>query len=272
MPINALTPQRALVELSGLEPSEGELNTITWQQALAAILENGGTGGNVIMGAIRPDAELVQKWSYDKLIVEDEGVNIGTYSTSTLTLKSSQSITPAVTLDTNYVYILLSRGLAYPIYNSNDIGSGRNEYTISSSFDIFRYFPDDTFKAIVNGTKASASSHVVNSLSMFDSIYWSSSSILECLNSASGNGTYVNFSSPTYGNNDQATIKTPSLRAIGNASFFNSTFWGYMTDIRYQWIIELYRVPLSSDVKGWENVSQIYHLRDCVNTDSHTIS
>lgn len=48
MTLNALTPQRALVEAAGLEPASGQLNDITWQQALKTILDNGGGGSTSI--------------------------------------------------------------------------------------------------------------------------------------------------------------------------------------------------------------------------------
>ena len=54
----------------------------------------GGGGGAVKMGALRPDAELVQTWSYDKLWVADEEGTIPAYSTSTITLTASSARTP----------------------------------------------------------------------------------------------------------------------------------------------------------------------------------
>lgn len=270
MPINALTPQRALVELSGLEPSEGELNTITWQQALAAILENGGTGGNVIMGAIRPDAELVKKWTYDKKIVADEGVTIPAYSTSEQTLKASSTLETVTSDWNNYNYLEIHRCLVYPIYNSNELGKGREEYYILASGNYFRSYPANMFTALVNSTKSTATSYTNSVLPLYIAyIYWSNSTTLSL--QTSSYGCFCKFSTLS-ANSSGITIKSPALVMQGHTNYFDSTNWGNVTDIRYQWIIELYRIPLSADVKGWECDSQMYHARDCVNTDSHTLS
>ena len=87
----------------------------------------------------------------------------------------------------------------------------------------------------------------------------------------SGYGTYAYATDPSV-SNGVLTVSSPQLRIRGNASYLSSTYWGYITDIRFQYVIELYRVPLSASVKGWERLSQIYHARDCVDSASHTLT
>lgn len=271
MGINVLTPQRALVELSGLEPQEGEINLITWQLALKTIVENGGTGGNLIMGAIRPDAELVQKWAYDKLIVEDEGVTIPAYSTSKQVLKSSSNLETVSADLNNYAYLEIHRSIVYPIYNSNEIGKGRIEYCIQTGGFGIKYYPSNMFTALVNSDKNTVSTSptgmTVPELAVV--VFWNTNSTL-MLHSPSI-GCFCEFTGIT-ATQSSITTKSPALSIQGSTNYFSSDFWNKVTDIRYQWIVELYRVPLTAEVKGWESNSQMYHARDCVDTETHTLS
>ena len=52
-----------------------------------------------------------------------------------------------------------------------------------------------------------------------------------------------------------------------------SSVWGKMTDIRRQYVIELYRVSKTNDaLGGWGIWSQMLHIRNCVNTTNHKLT
>lgn len=233
----------------------------------------GGGGGAVKMGALRPDAELVQTWSYDKKIHADEGVTIPSYNTSNQTLKEAANQSTTYTLDpTLYNYTVLYRALVYPIYNSSNKGKGRQEYSITSGgYELLQY-PAGTFKAIVDSTTSDSLSYNRANLAGVNVIvYWSGDTTLSVANQAYGAYTSAS-STATIGAGNILTVSSPALYIRGNTSYLSSTYWGYITDIRYQWIFELYRSPLSASVKGWERMSQNYHMRDCVNGTSHTLT
>lgn len=228
------------------------------------------SGNNVVMGVLRPDAELVKKWTYDKMIVTDEHVTIPAYSTSKQTLKAGSDI-ETVSVDwTNYTYLHIHRSLVYPIYNSNELGKGRGEYCINTGGTFFKSYPPNMFTALVDSTKSGVSSYSSSALSSHIAyVYWSSASSLSI--GVSSYGCFCEFSTPAT-TSASITVKEPALSIQGSNNYFSSTFWSKVTDIRYQWIEELYRVPLSAEVKGWECDSQMYHARDCVNNNTHTLS
>lgn len=236
--------------------------------------QGGGGGGAVKMGALRPDAELVQTWSYDKLWVADEEGTIPAYSTSTTTLKASSALTPTVTLNPSaYNYIIVGRCLSYPIYNNTSKARGRQEYIITAHGYELCQLPIGSFDSIdKSGSIANAYGYVVSDIPHQNvMIYWNTSTALNCSSSSSGYGAYLGTIAPTVSGN-VLTVNSPTCNIRGSSNFLNSTYWGYMTDIRFQWIIELYRVPISASVKGWERLSQLYHVRDCVNDASHTLT
>lgn len=73
-------------------------------------------------------------------------------------------------------------------------------------------------------------------------------------------------------NNNVITIKSPNFKIRGSGTYLNNYFYGMITDIRYQWICELYRIPVDSNVVGWEKISQIAHAEACLKTSSHTLT
>ena len=75
---------------------------------------SGGTT-ELKMGVLRPDAEIVQTYSYDKYIVADEGITIPSYTTTQTALLASSNLSPTVSMDlTNYDYYVLTRTLTIP--------------------------------------------------------------------------------------------------------------------------------------------------------------
>ena len=46
-----------------------------------------------------------------------------------------------------------------------------------------------------------------------------------------------------------------------------------MTDIRYQWIIQVYRAPKGNlNIDGWGQRQQILHIVDCVENNNMTLT
>lgn len=226
------------------------------------------------MGVVRPDAELVQTWTYDKKIHEDEGVTIPAYTTTDTALKSWGALTPTYTADRdNYYYFANCRGLAIPIYNSTSIAAGRCEYTVSCMEQEFVILPANSAKAIVDDTKTNAAWSVAlaRQSSFNRNIYWSNATTLAI--DTQQYGPYLKFGVDIAMGGSTITARSPFLQIRGNNTYFNSTYWGYMTDIRYQYVIELYRVPKGSlNLGGWNTYQNLAHAIDCAGSNSHTLT
>ena len=242
-------------------------------------ISGGGGGSNPLkFGVIRPDAELVQSYSYDKMIVEDEGVTIPAYNTSTRTLKTYTTV-GTVSLDlANYRYFVLQRMLTIPIYNTTDTAKGRTEWISTSALYEICSIDPNVCQALVDPTKkvTSRSSACISAGSLSRHCYWNGTSSLALYISA-GYGPYQSVQTPslsTSGNTSGTlTLKSPILNMRGSTSYYTSTYWSATTDIRFQWKIDVYRVPANTtSLEGWGMLSQMLHSIDCAQSTNHTLT
>lgn len=220
-----------------------------------------GGGGSLTPFVLRPDAEMVQQWSYDKLIVEDEGVTLPAYSTSTKTLKSYSNFAEKPTLDTaNNDYMLTYRMMASPVYSDSSTSAGKYEFFIGSWFyEIVSYNPRDiTIGGISNlgATFIMQNTHQIN-------VYCYSAS--EIATATGTMGTQFTLTQPAI-SSGKLIAREPNLIVTGHFRGLTSAWWAKMTDIRYQYICELYKAPKGSmNVDGWEHTNNALHIIDCWN-------
>ena len=249
--------------------------------ALVTGTASGGGGTSIVMGHLRGDATLAKSWTYDKLIHADEGVTIPAYTTSSTTLKSGSALTSESLNFADYSYTLVFRSLAMPIYSNSTKGSGRFIYHAISYIYNFIYLPPSAFNH--DGTTASTntSTQVYTALGAQSSqriVYYNSANSIRFANTAYGaqisvpSNPTITLSSTSPYNTATISVTSPNFTIRGSSSYFNSTYWGYITDIRYQYIFELWRVPQSSTVHGWEIESQYRHIIDCANSASGTLT
>lgn len=237
---------------------------------------SGGGGGVLKMGVIRPDAELVESWTYDKYIVADENVTIPSYTTSQQTLKSTAVITtPTLDYDT-YVYIALVRAIATPKYVTGTTqGSGMQAYFIYNNLYEFVEIPPGTFT--YGSSSITNLHHVINTYQSlpWTNIYCSGSSSLVRTTPTSSTACYganFNVSNLAATTSSTLSIYTPALRLCGNSTQFTQTYWNALEDIRYQYIIQLYRAPKSSGFDGFGYKSQFMHTVQCATSASGTLT
>ena len=229
------------------------------------------------MGIIRPDAEMIQEWTYDKLIVDDEEKTIPAYTTNTATLLAASNLSPTVTTDRdNYDYFVVLRGLAYPIYASGTtMASAFPEYSLNAFFYEMLYTPIGAMKAL-NGV-VSNSARLCNVTAMGNMgrlMYWTSASDV-ALNASSTYGAYVNGQSPSVSTNatrTTLTVKTPQLNMRGHATYMSSAAWAAVEDVRYQWVQQLWRVARGNGTNGWTSNSNMQHNIDCTNSSTHKLT
>lgn len=234
----------------------------------------GGGGTPIVWGPIRGDAELAKSWTYDKLIVADEDIAIPSYTTTDTTLKSGAAFTAESLNFASYSYLLLYRSLAMPIYSDSTKSIGRQIYYAHSQSYRFVYIPQGAFDHDGTSADTTASAQVFSSIGNQSTnrlVYYNSASSIRLTNTRHAvsinlatNPTATSSSTSPY---DTGTLQitSPNLMVRGNSNYLNSTNWAKMTDIRYQYIFELWRVPQSNSVHGWEVESQLRHILDCAN-------
>lgn len=235
---------------------------------------SGGGGTPIVWGRIRGDAELAKSWTYDKLIHADEGITIPAYTSADTTLKSRETIATESLDFANYSYFLLYRSLSMPIYSDSVISAGRNIYHAGSHVYRLMYVPFSAFDhggISAHGTSNANVFAVLGNNSFYRYAYYNTASSIRFTSGSYGAysvlGTTPSASASTTSPYDTGTLKitAPDLKIRGNTNYLNSTNWAKITDIRYQYIFELWRVPASDSVHGWEVESQFRHVLDCAN-------
>ncbi len=212
---------------------------------------NGTTGGGGAKEFImRPDAELVHSWSADELIVEDLELTLPAYATSAKTIRAGAALSPTITIDRdNYNYYVIMRGLSIPIYNTETKVKGRCEYGASSYLYEFVHIPANEIKTL-DGSKAitSLGMTVTANGSVGRELYWSSATAITVAANVTY-GAYVTGVAPTISGTTM-TVKYPTYGIRGNTNQMSSGAWENMTDIREQYVVEVWRAKKGT-VDGW---------------------
>lgn len=230
------------------------------------------SGGSVVPVIMRPDAELVTSVSYDKYIHEDEGVTIPAYTSTAKVLLAAATLSPTVAIDTtNYNYYVLERGLTIPEYSVTSVGKGRVEYSFFSSMYEIVDFAAKAIKSLINPNVG-----IARSIAMYQAgnctrlNYYSSTTAIASYSTASY-GTYQTVTAPT-ANTTTLTLKSPAFGVRGHTTYFTNTYFNAVTDIRYQYVIDVYRAPkdhLSFD--GWPLYCQSLNIIGCADSSTHKL-
>lgn len=247
---------KLLVDIHTALTGEAPENKNNHAKIIDSMAENwsgGGGGGSVVPFALRPDAEAWKTYTYDQLIVEDEGVTIPTYAETNKSLKASSSL-EVLDLDTaNYYYYVVAESIGIPIYNTATTSAKRADHTTSvSAWEIF-YMPANFVKTR-EGYLFQASQCVAVPLTTQTKLYYYSDPTT--IGGAGGTyGAYASLQAPTLGGMQDAytlTVKSPILGLRGNSSYFASTSWSQMTDVRYKYKITVYRAKRNNvPTDGW---------------------
>lgn len=221
--------------------------------------------------AIRPDAELIQTYTYDKYINADEEVTIPAYTTTATSLKATENLSPTITLDyTNYNYYLAVRTLSIPEYSVTSKAAGRMEYHFTSYMYELAEIPANSFITLVdNTTKITSRTIAASAYSMIRALYWSSGTAIKT--ASTSYGVYQTVQAPSI-SSAVMTVKSPVLYVRGSTTYFTKTYMNALTDIRYQYVINVYRAPKNNlNIDGWGLEHQALHILDCVNSNTHKL-
>lgn len=225
-------------------------------------------GAGVKSFVIRGDAELVQSYGADELLVEDLETALPAYSTTAKTIITGASLTPTITLDyANYNYYVDLRTLVVPIYNTTTKQKGRCDYTISSYHYEIIEVPANEIKTIDRAKVVSTSRSVaVTALgSMGREVYWTSASAVTFVTNSTY-GAQCTGQAPAI-SSGVMTVKAPNYGIRGSTTYMTSGAWGHMTDIRYQWKIDVWRAPKGNTADGWQHTTNLRHVLANVRDD-----
>ena len=221
---------------------------------------------------LRPDAELVKTYSYDKMAVEDESLTIPAYSTTAQTLKAAANLSPTITINgDDETFFVIERFLTIPEYSISTVAKGRAEYTYCAYLYELARVPANSIKTI-DGNKAITSvSNIIGTMTTYRLLYWSSASAIS-LYSTNAYGCYQTPTAPAF-SGTTLTIKSPALGLRGSTSYFTSTFMNALTDIRYQYVIDVYKAPKQAmNIDGWITNELVNHILGCANSTTHKLT
>ena len=224
------------------------------------------------MGVLRDDAELVKTWSSDSLIVHDDSVTLPAYATSATTIVASAALSGTYTLDYgNYDYYMLVRALAIPVYNTATPAKSRNEYAFLSGAYEINAFPVGTFKSLVSNKSNGSRSVTLAVSALYRMLYWSTTSAVAAYTSTTYGITQVIVAPSVSGTT--LTANSPTLQFRGHATYLTQAVYESITDIRRQFVLELYRAKKADmNLDGWGIRQQAMHIVDCIDSNSHTLS
>lgn len=228
------------------------------------------------MGVLRPDATLVEKWTYDKLIVEDASVTLPSYSTSAKTLISGAGLKQVDVDFDSYDYMVLYRYIAVPVYSQGtNYGKGRFAYFFGSRCDEISDVPAGMLSD--NGVYYTSRTGTVVPSNHFKYCYWSSaSSFVATSNMDPTYGIYVTQNKPsisTLSSPAYITPYSPALIVKGSTTYLSQTYFEAITDIRLQYVVELWQAPRNNlNIDGFGVDSQLSHVISCLQSSTGTLT
>lgn len=229
-------------------------------------------GGNLTPYVIRPDAVLVSRWAADEMVVADRGATLPAYSTSAQTVLAADTLgTRSIPAAEPVDYYVTMRMLTIPLYSVTTKAKGREEYHFSSYLYDFANIPARSMKALLDGTAYASATTPICSCGLVRELYWSSGTALS-LYTATTYGLSQIATAPAI-SGSTLTIKSPSVSIRGHATYLTSTYFNAITDIRRQYVIELWQAPrMSLNVDSWGTRQQTLHIIDCVNRTDHKLT
>lgn len=233
--------------------------------------QNASKTVNLKLTVLRPDAQLVQSYTFDKMAVDDLELTIPAYSTTAQTIKASANLSPTVSVnpDTESFFVV-EKFLTIPEYSITTKAKGRQEYTYCVYFYELARVPANTVYSIDRTGAVTSASNIIATMSTYRELYWSSASALT-LYGSNGHGCYQTPTAPTL-SGSTLTIKSPALALRGSTSYFTSTFMNALTDIRYQYIIDVYKAPKEAlGLDGWITNEVVNHILECANSTTHKL-
>lgn len=214
---------------------------------------------------LRDDCTLVQKWTNDSLAVTDDQETLPAYSTSAQTVIAAANLSPTITLDyTNYKYYILERFLTIPVYNTTTKEKGRPDCCMTSYLYEIVELEANTLRSASGSPSYASRSVAIAAQTVTRAPYWSAASTMGIYTATTYTASQV-ASAPTVSSGTLTCI-APSLQMRGSTTYFTSSAWGKITDIRRQYVIEVYKAPKNHlNIDGWGTYQHMLKIAACVN-------
>lgn len=223
---------------------------------------------------LRPDAELVKTYTYDKYINADEGITIPAYTTTATVLKASVSLSPTYTVSLgSYNYYVVERMLTIPEYSITTLAKGRAEYSFAATGYEIGEIPANIMHALIEPSRkiTSRTTGIYNTGNFAKILYYQSATSITTYSSA-GYAVYQTVTAPAL-SGSTLTLKSPAFGIRGHTTYFTSTFFNALTDIRYQYRIEVWRAPKDSlSFDGWTLSTNADKLLTFLDSPTHTLT
>ena len=214
--------------------------------------------------------EIVKAISYDKLLVQDEGITIPNYTTTATTLASSTT-GDAIALDRdNYVYSVASVGLVYPIYNNFADASGKFEFSVFAAGSEYLFIPANTIASQSGKKYTNSIGNLVNETIQQYFVYHSSA----LSQTTTATGVYANPANPQISSSaGTITLKAPGIYIKGSTASYKQAAWEATADIRCQYQVCLFKQRIDASEKTRLTLDGLLlHAINCFNSQSHTLT
>lgn len=221
---------------------------------------------------LRPDAQLVQSYTFDQMAVDDLELTIPAYTTTAKSLKATSNLSPTITVDTDTeTFFIVERFLSIPEYSITTKAKGRQEYMYCTYIYELARVPANLVKTIDEAKSITTATNIIDTMTSYRTLYWSSASAIS-LYSTNAYGVYQTPTAPTI-SGTTLTIKSPVLGVRGSTTYFTSTFMNALTDIRYQYVIDVYKAPKEAlGLDGWITNEVVNHILECANSTTHKLT
>lgn len=275
--MNYITTDSELTSIaSAIRTKTGTSASLVYPSGFVNAIETIPTGGSIKFPTVRSDAELVKQYSLDHFLVRDDGITLPTTAPTAekVNLIESEELPDITTDAANYKYFVSQRAIAYPTYSSSEIARGRFEYGISESCMEALAFDGGEFIALVDsGKKYVNGAYTFIGTSQYRGVYFTSSNGAMSVYTSATYGLYVVLSTPSL-TSSVIRLSTPALSLRCQANIYDEPFWNITTDIRYQYIIEVWKVPRGTDrdMNGWSTTMQMERALGCALSSSHTLT
>lgn len=230
-------------------------------------------GGTLVKYAIRPDATLVQSYTYDKWMNADESITIPGYSTSAQTIKASEAL-GTITLDRdNYYYMVVERMLTIPTYSVTTHNKGRCEYHMGAHVYEVIDIPGSSFHSLIEPTRfyTSRLNTITTTMASYREVYYSAQTTLSTY-STQAYGVCQAAVAPTM-SSGKLTINSPTVTCRGSTTYFVNTYANAVTDVRAQYVIEVYKSPKNNlNFDAWANDQLMKQIIDGINSNTHKLT
>lgn len=240
--------------------------------AYSPVTVNVNSNTSLISSVLRSDAELINSYHGDLMMIEDKEVTLPDYSTSAKTLLASENLTPTITLSYNdYNYYVLMRMLTIPSYNIDTVAKGRYEYSLTSYLYELKSIPI-TLPSLVNNKTYTNDNYVTwSSMGTVYGLYWASASSYTIYNSSTYGITQLPTAPTT--SNGIMTIKSPYVNSRCNSTYFSQTYYEALTDTRLQYVIEVYRAPKNHlNIDGWGASHEVQKILNNINNNNFILT